>query len=312
MTALFNIIEDLREIGGELARLDSLIIENPDYPSLRLDYESLSKRQRGLQEQFNILTNEDHVDVCSYRLIPEDKSRFPIAALANSLREFQAAFTRVFDGLKSKTPKRRGRVSAEITAQSTFDFAYAFSGSLGLVFTMPNERLLIGGSDLDDAMELMFQIFKSDRPERVRELAVKAGIPAIRSIHDWAREHAQYDINVEIKWQRKSEVRASILVQAAELRRLQDVIESTRETDVEDVEISGTLFGLDTDDRTFHMKFPEAEDVEGRLSEDFIYDPEFALERTYIAQLEKSSTVYYAYEREEIHWTLKGLTRLSI
>ena len=174
---------------------------------------------------------------------------------------------------------------------------------------MPNERLLVGGSDLDIAMELMFQIFKSESPEQVRDLAARAGIPAVRKIHDWAREHAQYDMSVEIKWQRKSKVRASVLVQAAELKRLQDVIESTHETEVEDVEVSGILFGLDTDDRTFHMKFPESEDIQGRLSDEFVYDPKFALERTYIAQLEKSSTIYYAYEREQLHWILKGLTR---
>jgi len=91
------------------------------------------------------------------------------------------------------------------------------------------------------------------------------------------------------------------------LQRLQEIIEEASEIDVERVNLTGTLVGLDVDLRTFHIKVPNAADIDGKWAEEFRYDPQFVLQNRYRAGLIKRSKTYYAYEKEDIDWELSAL-----
>ena len=87
-------------------------------------------------------------------------------AITKSLATFQELVTAIFDAFKT-SPKLRAKISAEIVAQSTLNFGYAYPGSLGFVLTMPNDRLLIGESELDRAFQTIFAMTKAEQSAEV-------------------------------------------------------------------------------------------------------------------------------------------------
>lgn len=307
MTNLFDVLDELRDVSAELTKLEEIIGRNPQYPSLELDRASLSKRQRALEHDFALLSAQQHLDICTYRFIGQDSRSYPLLALTTALREFQNAVTTAFDAIKTGV-KRRGRVSAEIAEQTTFDFGYVFAGSLAFVLTMPNERMLVGESDLDMAIGNIFEIMNADRPERIAELAKVVGIPTIRRIYGWAETHVINDLSADIQWRRQEDPRSRIVKQPPELKHLKEIIEATSEVEIHELNLHGLLVGLDTDYGTFHMKFEESEDIRGELAEEFVYDPSYSLNLAYTAHMVKSTTTHYAYEREEVRWKLVRLT----
>lgn len=306
MTTLFAVLDELRDVSAELTRLEDIIGRNPQYPSLQLDRASLEKRQHTLELELAELSAQQHLDICSYRFIGDAKRRYPLSALTNALREFQSVVTTAYDAIKTGV-KRRARISAEIAEESSFDFGYVFAGSLGFVLTMPNERMLIGESELDRAIATIFEVMDADRPQRIAELAKIVGVPTIRRIHGWAESHIANDLSADIQWRRREELRSRIIKQPPELKVLAEIIESTSEMETELLELHGLLVGLDTDLGTFHMKFEGADDIRGTLAEEFRYDPLYSLNVAYTASLIKSTIVHYAYESEETRWSLVGL-----
>jgi hypothetical protein len=307
VTTIFDIFDELRDVSAELTKLEDLIINNPQYPSLELDRASLSKRRTTLEHELAVLSNQKHTDICTYRFIQDGNSRsYPLWALTTALREFQSVVTTAFDAIKTGV-KKRARISADIAEQSSFDFGYVFTGSLGFVLTMPNERMLIGESEMDRAIGSVFEVMNADGPERIAELARVVGVPTIRRIYGWAESHVINDLSADIQWRRREELTSRIVKQPPQLKQLKEMIESTSEVEVEEVEVSGLLVGLDTDLRTFHMKFEKAEDIRGALAEEFAYDPTHSLNLPYTAHMVKSTTIHYAYEREETHWALVSL-----
>ncbi len=162
MSALLDIRDKLRDTHAAIARAEVELSVNRDDEGLGLMLESLVQRQRSLESAFLEAAYRDQVEVCSYRLIKEQDGNFPIAALGDTLKNFQTWLTTIFDAIRTG-PKEKARPSADIIQQTTLDFGYGFAGSLGLVFTIPNERLLIGESDLDHAIDAMFRMLHSQK-----------------------------------------------------------------------------------------------------------------------------------------------------
>ena len=61
MSQLVRVIEDLRELQGELHKLDALVKKHPESPSLLLNYHSLEKHQKVLETQFQELARAEQI-----------------------------------------------------------------------------------------------------------------------------------------------------------------------------------------------------------------------------------------------------------
>lgn len=70
----------------------------------------------------------------------------------------------------------------EIVAETALTFGYTFPGSVGIVFTMPNERLLIGETALDEADRKVFDMAKAQTPDQI----AKHASPACESLNQKA------------------------------------------------------------------------------------------------------------------------------
>jgi hypothetical protein len=153
MADLVDLRDKLLETHAALARLR---VEFPEHTPVadqrfELTLKSLEHRREKLEASFRKAANVDLVEICDYKLIPERDGTFSISAVGDNLKHFQSWLTVVVDAVRGG-PKERSRPGPDVVQQSTLDFAYTYGGSLGFVFTVPNERLLFGASDLDQAI----------------------------------------------------------------------------------------------------------------------------------------------------------------
>lgn len=182
MNDLLDTIEKLQDTQAAIRRAEKAVLEHPEMPSVALSLKSLRKRQQSLEALFSSLADDQWFDVCSYKLLPEKEGRPTLPSLTNTLGDFQTLFTLVYDTIKNG-PKQRGRASAEATAATTFGFGYSFTGSVGFVLTLPNERLLTDETDLDRAMSTVFEMARAQSPQDVAKFAKELGAAPIRTMY---------------------------------------------------------------------------------------------------------------------------------
>jgi hypothetical protein len=307
MTELLDLRNLLQETTSTLEQMEREVARAPQDWGLAVTAESLRKRQSELEQAFISLANSNWQDVCDYRIIPQDAD-YPIMAVSKSLASFQDLVTTIFDAFKTR-PKTRARISADIAAASTLSFGYAYPGSLGFVLTMPNERLLIGESELDRAIAAIFEMAKAEQPSQLSDYVARVGVAGIRSLYAWSRSHYEYGLSVDIRWRRHDAVQSHVIVQIQELAHLNEIIEQASDETVEEFTLDGILQGGDLQTRRFHMSFPDADDAAGQIGDGFALAPEaLVLGRRYRAELVKRTVIKLSTGDEETHWELAGLT----
>jgi hypothetical protein len=308
MSELLNLRNLVQETSATLERLEREIAKAPDDWSLAITAQSLRQRQIDLEKEFAFLTNTNLLDVCDYRLIPPANGEYSVASITKTLSAFQDLVTTIFDAFKT-TPKIRARVGADVVEASTLNFGYSYPGSLGFVLTMPNERLLIGDSELDRAFVTIFEMAKAQRPEQLLAFVGRVGVAGIRRLYAWSRSHAEYGLSADIRWRRQEVERARVVVQSQELTRLTEIIDQASEEEIERLTLDGTLEGGDQQTRRFHMSFPGADDVVGQMGEAFAIAPEaLVLGRCYRAELVKRTVISLSTDQQDTHWELTGFT----
>ena len=173
MTRLLELQEQLQETRATLARVERAVAEQPDKPSLRSLAKSLMAQQRNLEADFAVEADRLGMDVCSYRVF-SDGGYLPLHPLAQGLIDFQSLVTVVYDAHKTSVPKERAKVAPNIKSETSFNFGYTFSGSLGIVLTIPNARTLILDSHLDDSMKKLFSLAKASLISDIRVFTPEA------------------------------------------------------------------------------------------------------------------------------------------
>jgi hypothetical protein len=121
MSALLDIQEKLQDTAAMLAELERELARFPDDKGLRLNYQSIEKRNGRLESELAAVTAGMGLELCRYRVVPAQE-RIKLAGLAGVLGDYQSLVTNFYDALKNG-PKQRGKVSAEIAAATAFDFA---------------------------------------------------------------------------------------------------------------------------------------------------------------------------------------------
>lgn len=311
MSALLEVMQKLEETNQAIVRLESSIKEFPTEQTLLLTAQSLYARQKDLEKDFEEISNIEHLDVCSYRLIAEDRDRFSISALSSALQGFQKMISVVFDSIENG-PKTKIQLSPKVKEQSSFYYAYAYPGSLGFVLTVPRERLLseIFATHMDTAIEATFQVVKAKNDKEIYDLAKKIGIASIRSIYSWAKIHSQYGVSADIQWKREHKIRNKLFVETTELKHLEEMIESTSDDKQEEVTVhNGELVGYDADLKSFHIKSADAKEIKGKISDSFDFGHSYNVPDYYTVKLMRSTKVHYAYEQQEEYWYLLSLEK---
>ncbi len=306
MSKLLETIEKLRDTEAAIKRLERTAAQHPELPSVTASLRSLYKRQRDLEVAFSTQTDEEWLDVCRYRILPEREESLTLPSLTSALGDFQALFTLVYDTMKNG-PKERGRASADAAAATTFGFAYSFTGSVGFVLTLPNERLLMNETDLDRAMSTVFDMAKAETPEEIAGFAKELGAAPIRTMYRWVSDHVRSGLNVDINWQREEEPRANLFIQVPELENLQQAIDATSDEVEEILVITGQVVGLDVRNHSFHIELEDESEIKGKMSEGVGFEHTVEVPNRYTAHIRKTTKINYATDQDIVSYYLLSL-----
>ena len=305
MSALRAILDAINDVEATISRVERAASgESP--LAVQLSLQSLETRRDSLRQELAEITKHEFVDVCDYRIIPAHEDSYANSAVTTALHDFQDMVTYVFDAITSK-PKRRAYIQQDVIEKTRFNFGFAYAGSLGIILTIRNERLLFGGSELDRAVAAVFDSIKAGSGEKIREVAERYGVPTVRKLYTWSKAHADYGMSAEIRWIRDSETKTSVLAQPSELAEICRIIESRGEETDELVSVTGTLVGYNVTRHNFMMEFPDAEPISGIFAEGYDGAPKVVPER-YTASLIKRTSIPYASDKDVVVWLLKGLS----
>lgn len=310
MNTLIDIQEQLLDTGNEIARLTSAIAAQPESLALQAMAKAVRKRHTVLEQQFQMAADSIGVDVCSYRIFADRGQQPTIKGLTNALSQFQTLVSVVYDAVKHSIKKERTRVSASAVIETTFQFGYSFPGSVGFVLTIPNERLLIGESALDDSIRIIFDMAKAQSHREIREFANNIGSASVKAMYDWAASHSAHGLGADIEWRREQNVRASLLAQWPELEALHNIIDETGEETTEEVSIVGRLVAADLGRKTFRIELPDQEEVRGTFVDAISPARAATLPSQYRADLTKHTRLHYATDKTVVSFFLHRLEGL--
>jgi hypothetical protein len=300
---LLDLQQRIQDTNALIAQMQRSL-QSPDVPrSVIATLRSLESRLQMLEHEFLELASRKSLDVCSYRMFTAT-DKFKLSGFAKALADFQATFSLTYDALKHG-PKQRATISPEVEAATAFDFGYAFSGSLGVVLTLENERLLLGETLLDETANVVFQMAKATTSEEVAVFAKRIGPPPIRALYKWASDHVAADMGADIEW-RKDGARSALLVQQQELYRLREAIAATSDETTERHTYTGTLKGLDVTTKRFRLERPDGEEIVGSTGDVVRAGHSVEVPSTQTVRLELKTKIHYSTDKEERIWRLLG------
>jgi hypothetical protein len=215
----------------------------------------------------------------------------------------------LYSAVIAERPKDTAHLSSAVIQQSSFDFSYAYSGSVGFVFTMPNDRLLTGETRLDDAMGHLFAMAQCSSADEVKEFAKRVGLAPVRAIYDWANALCASDAGADVKWEKDQETKGSLLLQPAQVRALRDLIALASDLEIDENTFPGILLGFDSQTLTFRLEPQDGGSViRGKIAVDADLPLPVEIPKRYTAQVRTSTRIKYSTEQPEIAHTLLSLS----
>lgn len=308
MSALRAVLDRLNDIEATISEIEgSATLE--DAFAYRLTLQSLEKRRDALREELNDVVQRNFIEICDYRIIPESSTSYAINAVAGALHNFQDLVTLLFDS-DHKKPKQRARIDPTSVEKTRFDFGFSYAGSLGMVLTVPNERLIGIDSQLDVAIREAFDLMTAKTAEEIKAAALKFGPPVIRKLYAWSKVQRDYGLTADIKWLRGATVRSKVLVQSRESAEVCELIETKSDVTEDPLSVVATLVGFNVSNRRFTVELPEGELISGIFDREFSPSPRTVPSR-YSARLVKRTVVHYVVEKDDVTWILIGLDDLA-
>lgn len=306
MSDLIEIREKLQDTEAALTRAERSLAQNPKSETAALALDSILKRKDQLVKQFSEIAKDQALDVCSYRVFSEDQCSIKITSFANSLSNFQSLFTTVVDAIKNG-PKERAKPDALIVSQTAFDFGYCFSGSAGIMMTMPDELVLIGENDFERSIKAIFEMARSESSDQIADFAKRLGIAAIRKLYRWTNDQLLSGTGSDIQWKKGQETKFELFIQIPQLQTLKTAIDLSSDEKEEVVDFYGQLVGLDVATRKFHMRIEGANDIKGDIAPIIGTKHSLELPKNYVAEVLVKRKIYYATEKEDVYYFLLNL-----
>ena len=307
LVALRNQIE---ETNALLARLERDLASYPQRSSLVLAVESLTRKRTKLEAEFSAAADRVGMDICRYRIVGIGERRPSVRSISEVLAAFQSAVTLVYDGLVNE-PKDRGRVGVEVLEKTEFEFGYTSPGSLVVNLIVPNERMILRDSDLDDAVATVFEMSRAASPAEIRRYTKKVGRAAVRGLYRWVDKHIDSDSGVDVEWRRQLDVRSELILQQQEFRELKkvigEVIDSHSEEREEELVLTGWLVGADLKTKRFRFQGPEGVEIAGKFDDAISESHAAEIPHRYEVQLTRRTRSRFGTDAIDEEYFLKHL-----
>jgi hypothetical protein len=235
-------------------------------------------------------------------IIPNERPA-SISGLTAVLSAFQKVFTSVYDALE-RGPKQRAKAGADIIAATELRFAYSFSGSVGIMMTLPNDRLLVGETKLDEAMGQTLELLSARDKIKVEAMTEIVGLPAVRLAHQWATENAKSGFGADITWMRDNSVKKELRLQTQEIAEVASSIRQA--TAQEELVVTGELLDVAMSAHTFQMQLSD-KTIQGQFQDAINAQHPAELPKTYRATLKVQQKIVIEDGKEEITYFLVRL-----
>jgi hypothetical protein len=306
MSRISDILDDLAEADTVAHELRRLPEAEPRDQIVTINLDAVIRRRADLERELGTLLATRQLDLIRYRVELFDGSAPPAIAIARSIVLFQTLVTAAFDAIRS-TPKRLYQPSHENVRMSSLSFARAPGGSAAIHFTIPNDRLLLLASDLDEAFGLVFELLMARAKTMFRNIATRAGIASVTAAHAWAENAVQYGLTTTIAWRKASDERRVITLSHSDALLFKTAIDAVSDETVEDVDRQCELLALDDATGTFRIEVSGGETIAGTLAEGFPRGGSWTTRHWYTAVLLRAMRVRYATGEETVRWSLRRL-----
>jgi hypothetical protein len=290
---------------ASVARLESALMQKPHDRALSTNLASMRRLADQARTELERLAAFNQIEVCQYRIVPEMSRDYGLAHVSKSLLEYQNLFTQIYDAFKNGK-KSKATFGHEAEEESMLEFAYSYSGSLGVVLLARSNRNFFAGN-LDRSIEALYQILDISDVDSVRDVAQSLGRAVVKRVHDWSKANVDAGFAADVRWKRSD---GKVLGQMIDRGRLQHIVEyigKTADTKVTQVSTKGMLVGGNVESRSFHITVPDGDTYTGRISEDAVLPQAMTLGRIYDAVIEVGEIYYYATERTQKTNTLRKL-----
>src|SRR5262245_30832599 len=132
MSEFASAVERARRAFAQVSQLEMALARDPARRDIQTNLAASLKLANQSQEQLHRLSERSHIEVCNYRLVPEAEEHYALSDVSKSMLEYQNLFSQIYDA-KKNGPRSRAVVDKEVMDESALEFAYSYSGSLGVV-----------------------------------------------------------------------------------------------------------------------------------------------------------------------------------
>lgn len=313
MSALLQLQERILDANAMIKRLEVVATKAQTTPALLGNLRSLVRERERLQQEFEDIASQQEIDLYHYRILPQATERLTITAVADAWKSFQTLFSVVYDSVKNG-PKKIARLGVEEIAETALGFGYAYSGSLGVVLTIPNKTqrpLEAGDTMLRKATERAFELAQAKTSDEVAAYARQLGRPVIGALYRWADSHVSNGLGVAIDWRQASTSGAELLVQYSDLERLRNTIDMTSDSTEEEITREGILDAVKVSGKRFTLIVEsEPTPLEGTFTDAISENQRVHLPARYSALLRKTTRTKLSTEEEKVSYFLVRLVSL--
>lgn len=303
--AVASAIERARQAFAVVTQIEEALAHDPEARHLQVNLAAARKMAQQAQDRVFVLAENDHVEVCNYRLVPVDSRPYAVAAVSLSMLYFQNLFSQVHDAVRNGA-KRISVIGAEALRESLLEFGYSYSGSLGVMLFVPSEKTLFDGS-LDASIDALFQVVEIEDQDDVRDVAKALGMPVLKRVYEWSSSNVNGGFSTDLKWRRSDGKFLGEVITRDRMERIVEIIGRTSDVETINHHVTGVLVGMDVKSGRFRLTVPDGEDFAGGLATQFPRDRRFTVNRPYDAHIVESKTTKYATETIERKFELVSL-----
>jgi hypothetical protein len=307
MSAIVELQQRIQDTIARIAEYEKAAALPRAPQSLFFGIRSLEKLKTELERDFARIAKDEELEICKYRLLPQQGTRPAITAIANAWSGYQALFSAVYDALLNG-PK--ARTSKRVEGQTQLGFAYTYSGSIGVVLTLPNRQLdYLTTRSLETAMQTIFEMAKSHNPEGLAAFKERLGIGPLSKLHHWTNAHTSFHAGAAIEWEISTGAKPELLVQIQEFEALKAALANFTEPTTATESFTGKLIGASLRRRTFEMLLDDGELIGGTFVDAITEKHEAALPHRYEVLLQTTTRMNPAIEKIEQKHVLLQIIR---
>lgn len=305
MSSIDSLLDGIRAAYAQLGEAELVAANYPGDRSVLASVGSLKAHAEQLEAEWMEECNVRQVEVCRYKLVPQRTDRYSASGFAKSLLDFQELIAQVFDA-KINGPKDRARVGGKVITQTAFDFAYTFPGSLGVALTLQDTPDLFQGK-FDETVAAFQELTSIDSEDDVRSVATQLGDAVVKKVFDWSSSNYSDGYAVDVTWTGRGGRTTGALVPRERLGKLVQIIGRTSDKESRRIQTRGSLVMIDVKRARFRFVEPDGDDYQGVLGPEFDLHKQWAVNRTYDAQILIEAVTKYATQETKTTFTLEKL-----